>query len=51
MAAATQYADRKNFAKADETRTFPKGRLDVVTVGGHSMGAPYSSRVGNGRSA
>jgi quercetin dioxygenase-like cupin family protein len=38
MAAATQYADRKNFSKPDETRTFPKGRLEVVTVGGHSMG-------------
>jgi hypothetical protein len=38
MATATHYADRKNFSKPDETRTFPKGKLDVVNVGGHSMG-------------
>ena len=38
MAAATQFAESKNLSKADETRTFPKGHLDVVNVGGHSMG-------------
>ena len=35
---AVQSAGRKNFAKPDETRAFPKGRLDIVTVGGTSMG-------------
>ncbi|GAC1414197.1 MAG: cupin domain-containing protein [Candidatus Velthaea sp.] len=38
MATITQHAECKSFAKPDETRTFSKGRLDVVNVGGHSMG-------------
>ena len=38
MAAATQHAECKSLSNADETRTFPKGRLDLVTVGGHLMG-------------
>lgn len=35
---AVQSAGRKNFASPDETRAFPKGRLDIVNVGGTSMG-------------
>ena len=38
MATATQFAECKHLAQPDETRTFPKGKLDVVNVGGHSMG-------------
>jgi hypothetical protein len=38
MASVTQYAERKHLSNADETRTFPKGRLEVVTVGGQTMG-------------
>jgi ethanolamine utilization protein EutQ (cupin superfamily) len=34
----TQSAGRKNFAKADEVRVFPKGKLEIVHVGGTSMG-------------
>jgi len=38
MATDTQFAERKSLSKPDETRNFPKGKLEVVTVGGHSMG-------------
>ncbi|BDE05523.1 cupin [Vulcanimicrobium alpinum] len=38
MATVTQFAERKNFTQADETRPFAKGRLDVVNVGGHTIG-------------
>jgi hypothetical protein len=38
MAVGTQYAERKHLSTPDETRNFPKGKLEVVTVGGHGMG-------------
>ncbi len=38
MPTNTQFAERKSLSKPDETRNFPKGKLEVVTVGGHSMG-------------
>jgi mannose-6-phosphate isomerase-like protein (cupin superfamily) len=38
MATTLQKAEGKNFEKPDETRSFPKGRLDIVTVGGTSIG-------------
>jgi hypothetical protein len=31
-------AESKNFKNASDTRDFPQGRLDVVTVGGKSIG-------------
>ena len=31
-------AETKNFTTPEETRTFPKGRLDIVTVGGTTIG-------------
>jgi mannose-6-phosphate isomerase-like protein (cupin superfamily) len=31
-------AESKNFKNSSDTRDFPKGRLDVVTVGGKSIG-------------
>ena len=31
-------SEYKNFAKADEVRNFPKGKLELVTVGGKSIG-------------
>ena len=33
-----QSAGTRSFSSPDETRTFPKGRLEVVTLGGTSMG-------------
>lgn len=38
MATTLQSAERKNFTKPDETRSFPKGRLDIVNVGGTTIG-------------
>ena len=37
MATLTR-AESKNFTNPEETRTFPKGRLDIVNVGGTTMG-------------
>ncbi len=34
---ATSGIEKKNFASPDETRTFPKGRADLVTVGGRTV--------------
>jgi hypothetical protein len=31
-------AEWKGFGKADEVRTFPKGRLELVTIGGATIG-------------
>ncbi len=31
-------AEQKSLEKPDETRTFPKGKLEVVNVGGTTMG-------------
>lgn len=31
-------AELKNFARADETREFPKGKLELVNVGGTTVG-------------
>ncbi len=30
--------DSKNFASADEIRTFDKGRIEVITLGGSTVG-------------
>src|SRR5437667_4092552 len=35
---AMKKADMKSFAKPDEVREFPKGRLELVKVGGASVG-------------
>jgi hypothetical protein len=37
MATLTR-AEGKNFSNPEETRTFPNGRLDIVNVGGTTMG-------------
>ncbi|MDE2483132.1 MAG: cupin domain-containing protein [bacterium] len=29
--------ERKNFSKPDEVRTFPKGRIEIVNVGGEAV--------------
>ncbi len=34
----TEKPETKNFAKPDEVREFPKGRLELVKVGGASIG-------------
>ena len=31
-------AERKDFNKADETRTFERGKVDLVNIGGGSVG-------------
>jgi hypothetical protein len=31
-------ADVKNFANPDEVRTFPKGKLELITIGGATIG-------------
>ena len=31
-------AERKDFAKADEVRTFPNGRLELLHIGGSEIG-------------
>ncbi len=31
-------SERKNLAAADETRTFPKGKVDLVNIGGGVVG-------------
>lgn len=38
MATALLAAESKSFITPDETRTFPKGRLDVINVGGTTVG-------------
>ncbi|MGZ3499342.1 MAG: cupin domain-containing protein [Vulcanimicrobiaceae bacterium] len=38
MATTVQTPEQKSLEQPDETRSFPKGRLDVVTVGGTAMG-------------
>jgi hypothetical protein len=34
----TQSAEHKDFASPDETRTFEKGKIDLLTIGGASIG-------------
>ena len=38
MATTVQTPERKSLEQPEETRSFPKGRLDIVTVGGTSVG-------------
>lgn len=37
-AAAGAKAERRNFAQPDEVREFPRGRLELITVGGATIG-------------
>lgn len=34
-------AECKNFSKPDEVRTFPKGRLELVKIGGATIGRAF----------
>ncbi len=43
MATLTR-AESKNFSSPEETRTFPKGRLDIVNVGGKTIGCATFER-------
>jgi len=36
--AATDKAELRNFGKADEVREFPQGRVELITVGGATIG-------------
>ena len=38
MPLKTANAERKHFIKPDEVRTFPKGKLEIVNIGGASIG-------------
>ncbi len=38
MIAKTNLAELKHFAKPDEVRTFPKGKLEIVNIGGAVIG-------------
>ncbi len=38
MKIAGESAEWKNFAKADEVRTFPKGKLELLKIGGTIVG-------------
>jgi len=33
-----EQAERKNFGRPDEVREFPKGRVELVTIGGATVG-------------
>jgi hypothetical protein len=34
----TEKAELKSFGKPDDVRTFPKGRLELVNIGGATIG-------------
>ena len=34
----TEKAEDRNFGKADEVRVFPKGKLELLTIGGATIG-------------
>ena len=36
--ATAEKAELKSFAKPDDVRTFPKGRLELVKIGGATIG-------------
>jgi len=38
MLVQTSYAELKHFTKPDEVRTFPKGRLELIKIGGAVIG-------------
>lgn len=38
MATMSQKAERKSFASPDETRPFPKGKVELVNIGDTSIG-------------
>jgi hypothetical protein len=48
MLVKTSMAELKRFNTPDEVRTFPKGKLELVKIGGPQSGAPYLSRDGGG---
>jgi len=38
MSEATKKAEIKSFSKPDEVRTFPKGKVELVNIGGAAVG-------------
>jgi hypothetical protein len=38
MKVMTEIAEKKSFSKPDEVRTFPKGKLEVIKIGGATLG-------------
>jgi hypothetical protein len=38
-------AELKSFRKPDEIRQFPNGRLEIINIGGATVGRPFWSRV------
>ena len=45
----TGKAEDRNFSKADEVRVFPKGKLELLTIGGATIGRATLNRGGVGR--
>ena len=43
-----QQTEHKSFGKPDETREFPNGQAEILTIGGGESGAWSSSRAGAG---
>ncbi len=41
-------AEVKSFVAPEEVRTFPKGRLELITIGGATVGRAVLSRDGAG---
>ena len=42
-------AETKGFGKPDEVREFPNGRLELVKIGGATVGRATFNLAGNGR--
>jgi len=38
LARSTDHAEWKNFGRPDEIREFPKGRIELISIGGASIG-------------
>ena len=41
--------EKKDFAKADEVRVFPKGKVELITIGGATIGRAILEPGGAGQ--
>jgi len=46
---AAKRAEVKSFMKPDEVREFPKGRVEIIKIGGATVAERFWSRAGGGR--
>ena len=44
-----EHAEVISFSKPDEVREFPKGRLELVKIGGVTVGGQLYNQVGDGQ--